>query len=101
MLQITLRYENGIFRPISPIPPLAEGEEIQVTLADSDIKTEVGGLGMQYPVDAAYLEMVNRTRGMWADMEEDIEEYIQESRDIIQQQWLEKLLHEEQEWDKD
>ncbi|NDJ55238.1 MAG: antitoxin family protein [Chloroflexi bacterium] len=55
MATLRLRYENGRFTPIGSVPDLEEGQEIEVVALTPST------------TDAALQEMLQRSRGAWAD----------------------------------
>ena len=74
METLRLRYENGRFTPLDPIPELEEGEEIEIT-------------GWTYSTPQDSIEkMLDRTRGAWSDWAE-IEDLIADSRNKWTQAW--------------
>ena len=79
MATIRLRYENGHFIPLDEVPDLEEGMEIE---AEIHILTSK-------EMDS-YMEMLERTRGIWADVE-GLEEAIEEARAAWDQAWRDRL----------
>lgn len=81
MTILRLRYENGQFIPLDPVPDLHEGAEIEVEWRMID---QVG-----QAEDMA--EMLDRTRGMWAGEEWDgVEEYLAQARKEWDKAWRNK-----------
>lgn len=94
MMKITLRYENGIFKSTSPVAGFNNGEEIDVIVPARENKT----------FEAQYHEMLDTTAGIWADIADELEAYIQESKEKSLQASMEKmksLWGEENTWDKE
>lgn len=79
MRTITLKYQNGQFVPIGDIPILAEGEELAVMLPNTP------------PDWDAYLEMLDKTAGIWADMGDEFADAIDEARQTWDEEWQKKL----------
>jgi hypothetical protein len=79
MVTIRVRLENGHFIPIEPLPPLEEGSEYELALSK------------KRPSDEEYTQMLDQTRGMWADIDEDIEGFMEESRKKLDEAWRKKL----------
>lgn len=79
MAILRLKYENGQFIPLEPLPKIEEGEIFEIPYFE---KPE--------DLDAKIDEMLDRTRGMWADIADDIEFYIQDSREKMAQAEKEK-----------
>lgn len=77
MMKITLRYENGIFKSVTPVAGFTEGDEVEVNLP------------IQY-TDAEVDEMLDKSRGAWADIDFDIEGFIQEAKEKSAQASAEK-----------
>lgn len=76
MRTIKVRYQQGYFIPIEDMPPLVEGQEAIITLPD------------EQPDWEAYLEMLNKTQGMWADLGDDLQEAIDNARNMWDEEWL-------------
>ncbi len=79
MRTITLKYQNGQFVPIGDIPSLAEGEELVVMLPNDP------------PDWDAYLEMLDKTYGMWSDIGDEFEDAINDAREKWDAEWQKKL----------
>jgi len=74
MDSLRLRYENGRFTPLDPIPELGEGEEIKVMAWTYSTQEET------------IEEMLDRTRGAWADWPE-IEDLLSDAQKKWTQAW--------------
>jgi predicted DNA-binding antitoxin AbrB/MazE fold protein len=61
MAILRLRYENGQFVPLDPVPELTDGDEIQVEWSPPAVSQQ------------SLEEMLDRTRGLWADWDADVE----------------------------
>lgn len=71
MVNLRLRYENGLFIPLDPVLDIAEGQEVLVNLQKAHQATELD-------------TMLDRTRGLWADSDRDgIEDMLAENRQLI------------------
>jgi predicted DNA-binding antitoxin AbrB/MazE fold protein len=66
MTVVRMRYENGRFVPLDPIPGLRDGDEVEVELRSASTPADVAA-------------MLDRTRGLWADWE-GIEGLIDDAR---------------------
>lgn len=91
MAILRLKYENGQFIPLEPLPKIEEGEIFEIPYFE---KPE--------DLDAKINEMLDRTRGMWADIADEIEANIKEAREQWDEAWAKKLpflLGETDEWD--
>jgi predicted DNA-binding antitoxin AbrB/MazE fold protein len=77
MASIRARYENGHFVPLEPVDDLQDGEEVEVTVT-------------RLPSRDAIQEMLDRTRGLWADIE-GIEEFLDEMRRRWDEEWQQRL----------
>jgi hypothetical protein len=74
MDSLRLRYEDGRFVPLDPIPEMEEGAEIDV-------------LSWTYATsDEALDAVLDRTRGLWADWD-GIEDLLADARDKWEQAW--------------
>ncbi len=74
MDSLRLRYEDGRFVPLDPIPEMEEGAEIDV-------------LSWAYATsDEALDAALDRTRGLWADWD-GIEDLLADARDKWEQAW--------------
>lgn len=74
MDSLRLRYEDGRFVPLNPVPDLEEGEEIEV-------------LAWSYAPSGETLDAaLERTRGLWADWD-GIEDLLADARDKWEQAW--------------
>jgi len=84
MVSLRLRYENGRFLPLEPVQGVQDGQEITVHWDDATSPTP--------PEDrrAAILAMLDRTAGLWADIE-GIEELMADSRQQWKVDWGERL----------
>ncbi|MDX2076394.1 MAG: hypothetical protein SFZ02_08170 [bacterium] len=79
MKTITLRYQNGHFIPIGEVPPIAERHEVVITLLDTSINWD------------AYIEMLDKTEGMWTDIGQELEDTINEARQGWDEEWQKRL----------
>jgi hypothetical protein len=79
MKTITLRYQDGHFIPIGEVPPIAEGHEVVITLPDTPINWD------------AYIDMLDKTEGMWADIGDELEDTINEARQKWDEEWQKRL----------
>ena len=78
MLKLKLRYEDGHFIPLDTITGLEDGDEIEVQWdAAPQVDTDI---------DA----MLDRTAGMWADLD-GIEELMQSIRQMWDEEWQHRL----------
>lgn len=77
MATVRLRYQNGQFIPLDPVTNLHEGDEVLAEI-------------QEIPDDHAITEMLNRTRGLWADWD-GVEEYIEEARAKWDEEWQDRL----------
>lgn len=81
MKTVTLKYQNGQFIPIGDVPLIQEGQEFVAILPDSD----------ESPDWDAYLEMLDKTQGMWADVGDEFEESINQARQLWDAEWQKRL----------
>jgi predicted DNA-binding antitoxin AbrB/MazE fold protein len=77
MTVVRMRYEDGRFVPLDPVPGLRDGDEVEVELKPAGVPSDVA-------------EMLDRTRGLWADWE-DIEGLIDDARTRWDQAWRDGL----------
>jgi len=77
MAMLRLRYENGHFIPLDPVTDLQEGQEIQVEWKP-------------LPTREAILEMLDRTAGLWANLD-NIEELLADARAKWDEEWFNRL----------
>jgi predicted DNA-binding antitoxin AbrB/MazE fold protein len=77
MTSLRLRYENGILIPLDPLPDLKDGDEIEVEWSQEIAIGEPG-------------EMLNRTRGLWADWD-CVEQAIDDAREKWDNEWQDRL----------
>jgi hypothetical protein len=78
MIALRLRYENGHFVPIDPIPDLQEGLEIEVQ--------------WEPPANPnAIDDMLDRTAGLWADLDFDVEGFLEDARAKWDDEWQKRL----------
>jgi hypothetical protein len=75
MKTITLRYQDGYFIPMGEVPLIEEGQEVVITLPDTS------------PDWDAYIEMLDKTEGMWADIGDELENTIHEARHAWDEEW--------------
>lgn len=79
MAILRLRYEKGHFTPLDPLPnTIQEGAEIAVQ--------------WNPPISPEYREMLDQTRGLWADWEEDVEGLLEDAKAKQDQAWLDNNL---------
>ena len=77
MAILRLRYENGHFVPLETVEGLQEGDEIQAQRT-------------RLPSRTAIREMLDRTAGLWADVE-GIEEFLEKARTEWDEEWQQRL----------
>jgi predicted DNA-binding antitoxin AbrB/MazE fold protein len=77
MTVVRMRYENGRFVPLDPIPGLRNGDEVEVELKPAGSPADVAA-------------MLDRTRGLWADWD-GIEGLIDDARARWDQAWRDSL----------
>jgi len=77
MATFRLRYEKGHLIPIDPLPDMNDGDEIEVVLPSQ-------------PSREAVVEMLDRTRGLWAEWD-DIEALIDDGRAKWDESWQKKI----------
>jgi predicted DNA-binding antitoxin AbrB/MazE fold protein len=75
MVSLRLRYENGYFIPLDPLPDLQEGMEIEAKWEPSSEPDAID-------------EMLDRTAGLWAELDFDMEGFLEDTR----ARWDEDLL---------
>lgn len=80
MARLRLRYENGYFVPLDPLPEIQEGEEFSA---------EILSINNEVPQD--YLDMLDKTRGMWSDIADEMEAYLQDAREKWDKEWFDNL----------
>lgn len=75
-ITIKLRYENGHFIPLSDIPGIQDGDEIEVEWTTQPSLEEI-------------VEALNKSAGIWADVE-GFEEIIEENRRLWDEEWQQR-----------
>ncbi|MBZ0308931.1 MAG: antitoxin family protein [Anaerolineae bacterium] len=78
MARLRLRYENGHFVPLDPLPEIQEGEEIVVEVRQEEAQNEID-------------KMLDQTAGMWADIADEMEAYLQDAREKWDKEWFDNL----------
>lgn len=80
MVTLRFRYQNGTLIPLDPLPGWREGQGVHVEWNPT-----------VSPTDDDIARMLEQTRGLWADWEENVEELIDDARKKWDQEWQDRL----------
>lgn len=94
MARIRVEIRNGTFVPLDDISHIQAGEEHQIVvmpaLPPDEPPSDALAPFTQEEIDG-YKESLDRTRGMWSDVDIDLEKFVDELREQENELWQQRL----------